>query len=174
MCLCTVLLLIRISGKLDNGFENAAVANHTDNVVQRTEGVATVQQQNNGTCLQVPVSRRRDCTDTIRVSYLLVSPVLPPLAWLLGGVRVVGMAEGQNGTATTSSVTAQGSSTLAIIGERDGFTSAKKVRMWARENGAEVAEVPEAGHFWREEGAVEGLMERVERWICTVRVRTAY
>ena len=128
-------------------------------------------QQDNRTC----EPRRRNLYDPdIRVSYLLVSPILPPLAWLFGGVRVVGMST----TSTAGMVTRQDGQvqkyctsvksqrpTLAIIGERDGFTSVKKVRKWARDtNGAQVAEVPEAGHFWKEEGAVEQLKERVERW----------
>ena len=123
-----------------------------------------IQEDNTNVVYEPP---RRNYVD-IRASYLLVSPILPPLAWLLGGVRVVGTntstETGQDAQAQKHSVMLR-RSILAIIGERDGFTSAKKVRKWARDHVAEVAEVPEAGHFWSEEGVIRSMKERVERWI---------
>ena len=130
---------------------------------QRAQAQAQAQAQ----ARECEVSRRRGSKILlVRLSYLFVSPILPPLAWLLGGVGVVGGGECRE---TGQGVQVQSSTSrypkLAIVGDGDGFTSVKRVLKWAQERSAEFAEVPGAGHFWVEVGAVERLKSRVAKWI---------
>lgn len=60
--------------------------------------------------------------------------------------------------------------TLAIYGDRDMFTSVRKLQKWANElermphSGFMSQEVPGAEHFWHEHGAQEHLCDVVGEW----------
>ena len=112
----------------------------------------------------------------VSVAYLLVSPVLPPLAWLFGGRGVVEMGGGDRGVRVGEGAgedegragqeSGPRSQTLAIVGENDGYTSPKAVKKWTRRTRSAVfAEVPGASHFWVEDRVMEGLKRRIEEWI---------
>ena len=102
----------------------------------------------------------------VKTAYLLVSPPLPPVSHFLTGFSSffahrdgigVGGAAGR-------------SEGLVVYGDSDGFTSARKYRKWAAEvegkggSGFKFHEVDGAGHFYRERGALEGLLDAVGLW----------
>ncbi len=65
--------------------------------------------------------------------------------------------------------------TLAIYGGRDGFTARRKLHKWAQllancQPGSRFAfcEVPDAGHFWHEDGVEQRLREAVREWLARV------
>lgn len=106
------------------------------------------------------------------VRYLLISPLTPPISTLAapalghkfwhksrdGAQDVVGMHP-----------------SLAIYGDQDMFTSAKKVRDWEehlkRASASQLVgvEVPGAGHFWHEHGAEDQLIDALVNWEHSVR-----
>lgn len=108
----------------------------------------------------------------VRVSYLLISPLLPPLAHALvppasvSGLRGAFVDRG-------SGFGALRERTLVVWGEGDGFTANKRLKGWA-ERMVALAEdegkftwvsVEEAGHFWREEGAMKRLVREIGKWV---------
>ena len=98
-----------------------------------------------------------------RTHYLLVSPLLPPIS-----VFATMFTKSDSRTAEDKLRTHP---TLAIYGDKDFFTSHKKLRKWAGHLAAEAdsrftyREVSGAGHFWHEEG-VDGQMRRcIGEWV---------
>lgn len=55
--------------------------------------------------------------------------------------------------------------TLAVWGEEDGFTSARKLERWAAAAGFKWVEVRGAGHFWCERGVMGRLRGEVGAWV---------
>ena len=98
---------------------------------------------------------------TPRTCYLLISPLLPPISMF----------------ATMFSNRSDGGGelhkhpTLAVYGDKDFFTSQKKLRRWAEywkgQSGSQFHfhEVVGAGHFWREEGAEQGMRLVIREWV---------
>ena len=99
---------------------------------------------------------------TISTSFLLVSPVLPPLASLLTGFTY---------RASQVQKTLQNHPTLAVFGTNDGFTSHRRFQRWASDlqkdprSGFQAVAVDGAGHFWREGGVQRKLEEALAGWI---------
>jgi len=99
----------------------------------------------------------------IKMAYLLVSPILPPVSTLTAiPFRSYG-EEGQTAKLKTSPV-------LAVYGGEDGFTSPRKVHAWGTELGEtnprfSMVEIEDAGHFWREQGTAKRLVHEVGKWI---------
>ncbi|KAJ5090631.1 hypothetical protein N7532_009315 [Penicillium argentinense] len=109
---------------------------------------------------------------SISICYLLVSPLLPPVSQFLTAfsnlslnVGVEGSAQAQHGDQLSTH------STLALYGDQDTFTSARKLQRWS----AEMARVPQsrfqscevagAGHFWREDGVEARARQRLREWL---------
>ncbi len=130
--------------------------------------------------------------------YLLISPLLPPVALVLTCFaswfqpRRRSAILSTHPPQTTSQANASASDekplrhvrqppddetnliacgTLAIYGDADMFTSARKVRQWAADltrrpgSAFEASEIEGAGHFWNEEGVADELGAVVRRWI---------
>ena len=115
----------------------------------------------------------------IKTSYLLISPLLPPISFLLNpslssfsslSSLSSNLPSFSRFTTLTSPRTFLDNPTLAIFGSEDGFTSSRKLVGWARkmqaasQGGFGWREVDGAGHFWRERGAEEALKRAVVRW----------
>jgi alpha/beta superfamily hydrolase len=101
---------------------------------------------------------------SIDVSYLLVSPLLPPVSVLIS------LPIGNNLINDMSMTKFKAKPTLAIWGTNDIFTSAKKLRRWAEEhhqlNQRFVwIEVQGASHFWQETGVVDKLTSKIGEFI---------
>ncbi|KIW07175.1 uncharacterized protein PV09_02044 [Verruconis gallopava] len=103
----------------------------------------------------------------LKVAYLLVSPLLPPIS------AFVTLPFSSNALRAHSEVDLQKFSsnpTLAVFGPDDMFTSGKKLRAWAKEIGGKPAsqfhfvEVEGAGHFWRSHSAQRVLRTAIRQW----------
>jgi pimeloyl-ACP methyl ester carboxylesterase len=114
------------------------------------------------------------------VAYLLVSPILPPASFftalsLLGQNRrldtvLLGIPI-QSGTPSENLTTHP---SLAVYGNSDGFTSARKLRDWAaqlaesRDSQFCSHEINGAGHFWHEDGVELQLRRTIREWLATL------
>lgn len=115
----------------------------------------------------------------LTTSYLLISPLLPPISMFATMFSqpkpnaLGNQAASKDGPASNVHVNEKLTSvtTLAIYGDQDFFTSHKKLRKWAEhlaggpESRFRFREVDGAGHFWNEQG-VEGQMRSAVRdWV---------
>jgi pimeloyl-ACP methyl ester carboxylesterase len=108
-----------------------------------------------------------------QISYLLISPVLPPVATFATFFSTLSF----KGQQTESHVSRKNSNlevarcpSLAVYGSRDPFTAVKKLRTWAREVSMvpgsvfQYHEVEGAGHFWRETDVLEQMKQHIKEW----------
>ena len=102
----------------------------------------------------------------IHTSYLLVSPLLPPIAALATLFTSAGLLGQEDGCEKLVR-----NPCLAIYGEKDGFTSSRKIAKWAEELSSrpdsmfQARQISNAGHFWQEEGVMEQLIKHVEQFV---------
>jgi hypothetical protein len=110
-------------------------------------------------------------TPDVSVRYLLVSPVLPPLAHTL--VPPVSWAGLKGGVEKGTGFGALSCSTLVVWGSVDSFTSNRRLKAWA-ERLSKAAGGPGmlrwrdfegAGHFWREAGAMKAMTGEIGEWV---------
>ncbi|KAL4864593.1 hypothetical protein BDV12DRAFT_175898 [Aspergillus spectabilis] len=112
------------------------------------------------------------------ISYLLISPLLPPINLFLTlfldlSLEVDTEASGQRRKIPCPNPTDQLSAhrTLAIYGDEDTFTSVSKLRKWSDElsnvppSQFVSTEVEGAGHFWREASAEQEARHSLRLWL---------
>jgi alpha/beta superfamily hydrolase len=110
------------------------------------------------------------------ISYLLVSPLLPPVSQLLTAfsalsVNVGGKTSAQARPAGRPAVQLSAHRTLALFGDQDTFTSARKLQRWSAEmarmsqSGFRGCEIEGAGHFWRENGVETRARRALQEWL---------
>jgi pimeloyl-ACP methyl ester carboxylesterase len=106
---------------------------------------------------------------SVKVMYLLISPVLPPLAHtLVPPASWTGLKGAVDKSTGVGSMTCP---TLAVFGSIDSFTSSRRLKTWAeRLSKAGPAtfkwtELEGAGHFWREQGVMKLMTEGIESWV---------
>lgn len=111
------------------------------------------------------------------ISYLLVSPLRPPVSQLLTGfcslsLNVGGMsAPAQARAAVRPADQLSAHRTLALYGDRDEFTSVRKLQRWSAEldhvpqSRFQSGEIEGAGHFWREAGVAEEARRILREWL---------
>ncbi|KAL4922496.1 Alpha/Beta hydrolase protein [Aspergillus aurantiobrunneus] len=112
------------------------------------------------------------------VSYLLISPLLPPINSFLTlfldlSLEVDTQASGQRRQIPCPSPIEQlcGHRTLAIYGDGDTFTSVSKLRKWSgelksvRQSQFNSSEIEGAGHFWREDGVEQEARQALRLWL---------
>lgn len=96
-------------------------------------------------------------------AFLLISPLLPPVS--------TGLATSLHGQSGLKHGGAASRHILAIFGDSDFFTSAKRLVPWADKMIRESAKnleyevVKGGGHFWREEGVLQQLKSRIAIWL---------
>lgn len=117
----------------------------------------------------------------IQASYLLISPLLPPISLFATMFSRFSNTSADKDDALSSIGKRQASAslneplvnhpTLAIYGDKDFFTSPKKLRRWA-EGLAEkpnslfrFKEIRGAGHFWQEEGVDIQMRACIKEWL---------
>ncbi|KAJ5175197.1 uncharacterized protein N7482_001074 [Penicillium canariense] len=110
------------------------------------------------------------------ISYLLVSPLLPPVSQLLTVFSALSVnvgdqtsAQARPGGRPADQLSAH--RTLALFGDQDTFTAARKLQRWS----AEMARMPQsqfrgceiegAGHFWREHGVETRARQSLREWL---------
>jgi alpha/beta superfamily hydrolase len=113
--------------------------------------------------------------DELRACYLLVSPLqglVHSLAsmWTLPKSKL--RSHSKTGDDPSEEICILASNdTLAVFGDRDVFTSSKKLRAWAselanrEESRFQYVEINGAGHFWHEDGVVQSLKNAVEEFV---------
>ncbi|KAF7162062.1 hypothetical protein CNMCM6106_009096 [Aspergillus hiratsukae] len=112
------------------------------------------------------------------ISYLLVSPLLPPVNLFLtsfsklsSGLAVKTPTESKQVLCPKPADQLCSHRTLAIYGNHDTFTSAHKLRKWASDlsqaaqSQFQSAEIDGAGHFWREKGVESQAREALRNWL---------
>jgi hypothetical protein len=102
---------------------------------------------------------------TIIPSFLLISPLLPPISSLTS-LHIPFFSSSPS--ADTPNVKRNPS--FVVFGGHDVFTSAKKLRTWCSELAAvnqkfRWVEISEAGHFWHEHGVSKTLASALGEWI---------
>ncbi|BCS12766.1 hypothetical protein RIB2604_02003250 [Aspergillus luchuensis] len=126
-----------------------------------------------------------DCIKrTAAVSYLLVSPLLPPVNQFLTLFSKMSLdASAQISSASREWKQGQipcpkpadqlcAHETLAIFGDEDTFTSASKLEKWSAElahvpgSRFQAVEIEGAGHFWREHGVEAQARQAIRDWVC--------
>lgn len=112
------------------------------------------------------------------ISYLLVSPLLPPINLFLTlfldlSLEVDTREPGQRRHIPCPKPAEQlcAHRTLAIYGDEDTFTSVSKLRKWSSELSAgpqslfTSTEIEGAGHFWREDGVEHEARQSLRMWL---------
>lgn len=110
------------------------------------------------------------------ISYLLVSPLLPPVSQLLTAfsalsVNVGGKTFAQGRSAGRPADQLSAHRTLVLFGDQDSFTSARKLQRWSAEMGRmpqsqfQGCEIEGAGHFWREDGVEIRARRTLQEWL---------
>ncbi|KAL1961067.1 hypothetical protein VTO42DRAFT_4955 [Malbranchea cinnamomea] len=114
------------------------------------------------------------------VSYLLISPILPPVTFftaitLFAPHRTLDVViQGKHIKSSKPAENLVNHKSLAIYGDDDVFTSVKKLRKWCAELTGEPhsqfqrREVNGAGHFWLDEDAILQLRSLIREWISTI------
>ncbi|MCJ1377323.1 hypothetical protein MMC17_000417 [Xylographa soralifera] len=115
--------------------------------------------------------------------YLLISPLLPPVSMFATmfskpGALLKWQGESPDGTdGTTYSVVEdkfRKHATLAVYGDKDFFTSQKRLRKWAEQLSSAIdsrftfREIHKAGHFWHEEGVDAEMRKCIREWVIDV------
>jgi hypothetical protein len=106
------------------------------------------------------------------IRYLLISPLTPPTSTLLA--PVLGHKFWSRSRAGGEDVIGK-HATLAIYGDQDMFTSAKRIREWSEHlkaaQGSQFSsvEVAGAGHFWVESGVEGKLRAALVEWEASIR-----
>lgn len=101
------------------------------------------------------------------VHYMLISPLTTPISTLAAPALV--QKFWNKSKVVFDELTLQ-HATLAIYGDSDIFSSAKRVRDWSRQlksmpgSRFSSVEVPGAGHFWVEGGVEEELRSALSKW----------
>lgn len=101
----------------------------------------------------------------IQTSYLLISPLLPPLSAFATMFSSIGLASKEHDAARS-----RWNPTLAIYGDKDNFTSAKTLDAWAEtlmqtpQSLFQGCRIHGAGHFWREKGMEAQLIDCIEHF----------
>ena len=100
----------------------------------------------------------------VQTRYLLVSPLLPPISTL----AVMSLHSSSKAGGCEKKFLSN--PTLVIYGDSDFFTSHKKLRRWVEDlqmksrSLFQFCEIPNAGHFWREEGSEKHLKNSIQVW----------
>ena len=153
-----------------------------DNIRRSVDNSRTsldIRHHSSGELMESPALEGRLIPDGMTVPqtyYLLISPLLPPISLFTTMFSKLGPhgLESQHVSNDGPVARCHGEeklttyTTLAIYGDKDFFTSQKKLRKWAEHLAGEgqsrfrFREVAGAGHFWHEQG-VEGQMRSAIR-----------
>jgi hypothetical protein len=122
---------------------------------------------------------------TPEICYLLVSPLLPPVAlfttmfsslsFAVKKKSVPALASGTPASKPEEELVSHPS--CAVYGDRDSFTSQKKLRKWAESlkqkpnSQFHFFEIDGAGHFWQEKNLVERMTTSIQQWLATIDTR---
>ena len=116
------------------------------------------------------------------ISYLLISPLLPPISQFLTLFSKFSLDVGMETSAQKKQIPCskpvdqmRAHPTLAIYGNEDTFTSAGRLRKWSDETTRmpgsrfESHEIDGAGHFWHEDGVELQARNVLRDWLGRIR-----
>lgn len=116
-----------------------------------------------------------------KISYLLISPILPPISSFLTlfgtfsiDVQMGPSAPGKHIPCPKPADQLSTHDTLVIYGNEDTFTPASKIRNWsngiAKVSGSKLEshEIDGAGHFWREDGVESQARSVLRNWLSRI------
>lgn len=109
----------------------------------------------------------------VSVSYLLISPVLPPLSHTLVSPSSLAslLSTSKGAMDKDTGIGSLQQPSLVVFGSTDGITSAKRLKAWCEKLASQSpdnwqwAEIDRAGHFWREENTMRELTRSVSEWV---------
>jgi hypothetical protein len=112
------------------------------------------------------------------IRYLLISPLLPPVSSFTSMFSKITFTPREGSSVSQTKIICNDVDvkltthpSLAIYGDQDFFTSARKLRKWNEglaskpESKFRFEEVAGAGHFWHEEGVAAKLKAVVRDWL---------
>lgn len=108
----------------------------------------------------------------VSVHYLLISPVLLPMATTLLPPGLP-LAIGSTRDAQAAGLLTFQHDTLIMFGSSDAFTASRRLCQWAEKfaqsssGHVQWKQIEGAGHFWREEGVMHELKSRIAEWVKT-------
>ena len=116
-----------------------------------------------------------------QIYYLMISPLLPPISLFatmfstIGDYRFFQKSKSSNNEECQSTIEQNGPlathPTLAIYGDKDFFTSQRRLRRWAEglskrsDSLFQFHEIAGAGHFWQEEGVDDQMRGCIRKWM---------
>ena len=114
-----------------------------------------------------------------QVRFLLISPLLPPISTFLAFATRQWSYNKPQETSNSSDLRPIQSKlwtkpTLAIYGDRDLFTSHKRLRKWAKQLNEKAgsyfisSEITGVGHFWHEDGAADKMRNAIKEWLAVI------
>ncbi|PYI04063.1 hypothetical protein BO78DRAFT_179478 [Aspergillus sclerotiicarbonarius CBS 121057] len=125
------------------------------------------------------MGRAADGIGRAAISFLLVSPLLPPVNQFLTIFSKMSLDAGAQTSVQGRQIPCPkpadqlcAHETMAIYGDQDTFTSASKLEKWsaelahAPESRFQAVEIEGAGHFWREDGVESQAREVIRDWVC--------
>jgi hypothetical protein len=175
------------SSVLVGGFESEAVEQRIDRESRRSLDVRRsldrVRQKIHPRPHRVPDSNNESDEDVQsdsecnlivpQICYLLISPVLPPIAafaTLFSRLSFRGRDPEKHISSKDDGHELARCPSFAIYGSKDFFTSVKKLRTWAEKlsripgSNFEHHEVDGAGHFWHDTVMLEQMKDRIREW----------
>lgn len=135
---------------------------------RRSSGVRPTMKSNTTSSEESMQSGVTTPTPGVRAMYLLISPVLPPLAHTL--VPPASWTGFKGGVDKSTGFGAMTCPTLAVWGSIDSFTSNRRLTGWAERMSTAGSDTFKwttfdgAGHFWRENGTMKLMTRRIETW----------
>ncbi|KKK22128.1 hypothetical protein P175DRAFT_0469680 [Aspergillus ochraceoroseus IBT 24754] len=145
------------------------------------EKIPTSSDPSPGLDASESIQRTKDAlqSSATTISYLLISPVLPPVNFFLTLFSNLSLEVEQTTPGRRRQLLCPKPSyqlcvhrSLAIYGDEDTFTSAAKLRKWSGELKSvphtrfHSVEIERAGHFWREDGVELQAREALRAWLC--------
>ncbi|KAK2738459.1 hypothetical protein FQN57_007050 [Myotisia sp. PD_48] len=168
-----------LASKWKNGIRTQTITPH-DHPSQEVPAPTFRSSTRNGSEAQIISRSQEDFAKAghINVSYLLISPILPPVSYLTAtalvskaGLKIdlegfsIAPADPQKQLATHKS--------MVICGDRDAFTSVRKLESWwenmikAPDSRFAWAIIPGCGHFYREGDAETQARTAIRHWLIT-------
>jgi len=162
-------------------FENAPSDSAMGAICQTAKEMATLTNKRLTTQTQSSSHEASKITPHGTISYLLISPILPPISSFLTlfgafsiDVQMGPSAPGKHIPCPKPANQLSAHDTLIIYGNEDTFTPASKLQNWsnviAKVPGSRLVshEVDGAGHFWREEGVESQARSALRAWMSRV------
>lgn len=150
------------------------VRKSVDRLRHKLDPERPVLASSSGQSLVHPVEQKMN--SRISVSYLLISPLLGPvagLATMFSRLRFQPRGSRINMNDMTPDQALRSHASMIVYGSKDTFSSPKKIRKWCEslrqglDSRLRFCEVQGAGHFWHDEDAAQELGLAIIQWLAS-------